>query len=690
MTREASQAACSSCGRKLPADAQFCPGCGAPTPNDPLVGQIAGERYRIIELIGHGGSGTIYRGEHVTLRRKVAVKVLHHELSQDDLALERFRREATTVGEIDNDHIVDIHDFGRLPDGRLYLAMELCEGETLAELIARQGRLGIEQATDILTQLGEALMEAHAMGYVHRDLRPRNVFLARRRGREGFVKLLDFGLAKLVAKGGAASTSLGMTFGDPKYMSPEQARGDPVDQRADIYSLGCIAYEMLCGEPPFSGGRVFDILTKHVESTPAAPADKRAEIPAWLSAAVMRMLAKTADERFATVYRMIGALDEGQKTGSVMPDAIARRRESEPPPSVSRAMAKLGARAAAEAKLEAEEDASAVPAPIDDANASEAHEEVPVGKRQKRRSSGLSGAWYADGEALESDDSGILGERDRSRLSQARRGLRSQTGSTSQIYFDPDRRRRLMMAAGGVVLVVGVILAMVLWPDSDPAAAKSAPAPDAQAVAAVPVDAGTTVATATVDAAPVASNTDDRNRERNRNRDRNRNRNRDRNRDRDRRDNRDRDSTDTSGGGGDNHAGGGDGQQSSGGGGNAADREKSQQLAAEGLQAFRDGDILTAAGKLNRALELYPRNAAAIAGLGEIALTQGAAQDAAHHLRRATRIRPTARNLTLLGDAYLALGNRERAKDAYKRALKRDPDNVRARNGYNEAAGFTP
>src|SRR6185369_1133208 len=132
-----------------------------------------------------------------------------------------------------------------LSDGRLFLAMEFLEGETLQDALGREGTLAIPQVVDILTQLGEALMEAHAMGYIHRDLRPRNVFLARRRGRDGYVKLLDFGLAKLVEREGeAASTSLGMTFGDPHYMSPEQAHGEPVDRRGDIYSLGVIAFQM--------------------------------------------------------------------------------------------------------------------------------------------------------------------------------------------------------------------------------------------------------------------------------------------------------------------------------------------------------------------------------------------------------------------------------------------------------------
>jgi tetratricopeptide (TPR) repeat protein/tRNA A-37 threonylcarbamoyl transferase component Bud32 len=290
------------------------------------MGTVIGDRFLILERLGHGGSGTIYRAEHVTLRRKVAIKVLHHELSRDDLAVERFRREATTVSEIDNDHIVEIHDFGHTADGRLYLAMELLEGEVLQDVIRREKRLSVELTLDVLLQLGEALAEAHAMGYVHRDLRPRNVWLAARRGRPNFVKLLDFGLAKLVEnEGRAASTSLGMTFGDPKYMSPEQARGEAVDRRADLYSMGCIAYEMLVGQPPFANGKVFDILTQHIDTLPSEPRDRRDDVPLWLNTVIMRLLAKKPEDRFVTVLGLVEALRQ-QTASPVLPS------EEIPPP----------------------------------------------------------------------------------------------------------------------------------------------------------------------------------------------------------------------------------------------------------------------------------------------------------------------------------------------------------------------
>ena len=316
---------CANCRRELTAAALFCPACGTPRVRegaaDELIGKVLGERFLVQERMGQGKSGSIYRAEHVTLRRKVAIKVLHHELSRDDLAIERFRREATSVAEIDNEHIVEIHDFGRTPDGRLYLAMELLDGETLDAALARDRQMPVERVADVIIQVGEALVEAHAVGFVHRDLRPRNVFLAVRRGKANFVKLLDFGLSKLVESGGAAaSTSLGMTFGDPRYMSPEQARGDAIDRRADIYSLGCIAYEMLTGEPPFVGGKVFDVLTRHVNERPAALGTRRPDVPAWFEAVVMRALAKAPDERFLTAQKLVEALRTGLATGALPAD----------------------------------------------------------------------------------------------------------------------------------------------------------------------------------------------------------------------------------------------------------------------------------------------------------------------------------------------------------------------------------
>jgi serine/threonine-protein kinase len=356
---------CTQCGEAQPNDARFCPRCGnaiaaGSASDDPLIGKVVAERYLLVEKIGQGGSGTIYRAEHTTLRKKVAVKILHAQLSQDDTALERFRREATTVSELDNDHILQVLDFGRAEDKRLFFAMEYLDGETLSKVVEREKQLAIPRVIDVITQTAEALMEAHGLGYIHRDLRPRNVYLITRRGRPDFVKLLDFGLAKLVLPDAEVKqTAMGMTFGDPRYMSPEQAKGDTLDRRADIYSLGAIAFEMLTGAPPFSGSGTFEVLQQALDAPVPKVRDLRADCPEWLDLVAQRALAKKPDDRFSTVVKLLECLREQKAPPPLEPAAPkpaaatkAEPAKPEPAPAKVEAAKPEPAPAAAAAKAD--------------------------------------------------------------------------------------------------------------------------------------------------------------------------------------------------------------------------------------------------------------------------------------------------------------------------------------------------
>lgn len=309
---------CRECGHGNAAAALFCDRCGRALhaqDRDPLVGKTIGERYHLLECIGAGTAGVLYRAEHVTLRRRIALKLLHKHLAQSDDAVERFRREATTVCEIDNEHIPQVFDFGRSEDGRLFFAMEFLEGETLAQQLAKapKGQLPIERVTDLLSQIADGLIDAHTLGYVHRDLRPRSIFLTKRRGRSDFVKLLDFGLAKLVQpEVDAQRTAMGMTYGDPQRMAPEQARGDQVDRRADIYSLGALGFEMLTGEPPYTGSGTFEILGRVLDAPVPGVRDRRPDCPPWLESLVRVALHKAPGDRFQTVTQLLDALERKQ------------------------------------------------------------------------------------------------------------------------------------------------------------------------------------------------------------------------------------------------------------------------------------------------------------------------------------------------------------------------------------------
>jgi serine/threonine-protein kinase len=276
---------------------------------DALIGTVLAGRYRIEQLLGSGGMGAVYRAEHVHMRKAVAVKVLHKEMTAFPEVVARFEREAVAAGRIEHPHVVSASDFGQLEDGSFYLALEFVEGHSLAKLVDAEGALPAERALRIARQIAEALQAAHGVGIVHRDLKPENVMLVVKDADPDYVKVLDFGIAKIKVEGAAeqpALTQIGTVFGTPEYMSPEQARGEAVDARADLYTVGVILYEMLSGVSPFKDDDLVVVLTRHLTADPPP-------LPAGLDPAVsdlvLLLLRKSPAERVQTAQELIERID---------------------------------------------------------------------------------------------------------------------------------------------------------------------------------------------------------------------------------------------------------------------------------------------------------------------------------------------------------------------------------------------
>jgi serine/threonine protein kinase len=280
-----------------------------------LVGETVGN-YRITDLLGQGGMGVVYRAEHVLLGKRAAVKVLLPERCSSREIVDRFFNEAKASTLIEDPGIVDIFDFGRLPDGNAYIVMELLEGETLGERLKRLERIPATHAASIARHIAGTLAAAHAHGIIHRDLKPDNVFLVRDSAlpRGERAKLLDFGIAKLQQQGTQPSdlvkTETGRLMGTPYYMSPEQCRGaGKIDQRTDIYSLGCVLYQMLTGRPPFVMEGAGEILAAHIHVPPLPPRTHEPSVPPALEMVVLRLLEKDPARRYQSAADVVEALN---------------------------------------------------------------------------------------------------------------------------------------------------------------------------------------------------------------------------------------------------------------------------------------------------------------------------------------------------------------------------------------------
>jgi serine/threonine protein kinase len=282
---------------------------------DSLVSTVLAGRYRIDALLGEGGMGRVYAGEHVLMRKRVAVKVLHRELTSVPEVVARFEREAMAAANIDHSNVAAATDFGKLDDGSVYLVLEYVEGESLRDLVA-QGPFPPERAIRIARQIASALGAAHALDIVHRDLKPENVMLVTRAGDHDFVKVLDFGIAK-VPMGepklteGKPITRAGMVFGTPEYMAPEQALGQQVDGRADLYSLGVIFFEMLAGRRPFSSATGVGILGQQLSKLPPTIAERSpgVSVPRAVEQVAQRLLARDIAGRYQNAAEAVVALD---------------------------------------------------------------------------------------------------------------------------------------------------------------------------------------------------------------------------------------------------------------------------------------------------------------------------------------------------------------------------------------------
>ena len=296
---------------------------------DPLIGKVVNDRFRIVSMIARGGMGKVYRAEQAPLGREVALKVLNpnYHGDHDPEFHKRFFLEASICSKLTHPNTVTIFDYGRTDDDVYYIAMELLEGRTLHRALRDDGRMDPGRAMHIARQVCRSLREAHSLGVIHRDLKPANIYLVKHGDEQDFVKVLDFGLVKDIGDKGEDLTQTGLFMGSPKYMSPEQIRGEKVDGRCDVYALGVILYEMLTGKVPFDRPNSVNILMAHVHEAPPSLTDMapEAEFSQVLEQIVMKSMAKDPEERYGSMDEFLVALKQAASASGL---AVSRSGET--------------------------------------------------------------------------------------------------------------------------------------------------------------------------------------------------------------------------------------------------------------------------------------------------------------------------------------------------------------------------
>ncbi len=297
-------------------------------PTDQIIGQTLDGRYVVEGILGQGGMGLVYRARHAMLGKALAIKVLKPEVSRDEGVIARFRREAQSASAIGSPHICDVSDFGTLPDGSTYFVMEFLDGPPLTKVMELERPMSVARIVRVGQQLADALGAAHERGIIHRDLKPDNVHLVRHGSRDDFVKVLDFGIAKVGNAADKKLTQAGQVFGTPHYMSPEQCSGREVDHRTDIYAIGVMLYEMATGQVPFDADNLMGVLTKHVYENPIPPRElpPPVNVPAGLEAIILKALAKQPEHRYQSMAELRADLDVVAQGGT--PKAVMEAIET--------------------------------------------------------------------------------------------------------------------------------------------------------------------------------------------------------------------------------------------------------------------------------------------------------------------------------------------------------------------------